>query len=133
MSRRAAESLTLTIIVNGRLIDFSLAWTVPHPVLVKEKMEDDEIMEVYDGGYSDACDVDKLIETWNNQHADRFKIWDRCRPNTKYCKNIRNRADCLKGSFGAELKWGRNTCGWYIRPELYKWPAKKGSVEHGEA
>ncbi|KAK8122925.1 kinetochore complex Sim4 subunit Fta2 [Apiospora sp. TS-2023a] len=101
-------------VMNGRLIDFSQAWTVPHPVLVKEKMEDDEIMEIYDGGYSDACDVDKLIETWNNQHLDR------------------NRADRLKGNFGTQWRWGRTTCGWYIRPELYKWHAEGVPVEQGK-
>ncbi|KAK7962041.1 uncharacterized protein PG986_002866 [Apiospora aurea] len=107
--------------VNGHLIDFSQAWTVPHPVLVKEKMENDKIVDVFDGGYLDAHPVDRLIDKWNHEHDPRLRIWDRCLPNHDYCDEIRHRNDRMNGKLGAKWKFSRKTCGWYIRPELYRW------------
>ncbi|KAK8061726.1 kinetochore sim4 complex subunit FTA2 domain-containing protein [Apiospora phragmitis] len=114
-------------VMNGRLIDFSLAWTVPHPILVKEKMENDKIVDIYGGGFSDASQVDSLIDNWNEEHDPGLRIWDRCLPDPDYCADkIRFRRDRLRGKFGTKWRWGRKTCGWYIRPGLYKWKAEDG-------
>ncbi|KAK7985577.1 hypothetical protein PG996_005186 [Apiospora saccharicola] len=113
-------------VMNGRLVDFSQAWTVPHPVLVKEKMENDEIVDIMDGGYRDASKVDELIDWWNEEHAPSLKIWDRCLPHSEYCDKIRYHNEREEGKFGTKWEFGRTTCGWYIRPERYKWKADDG-------
>ncbi|KAK7983571.1 hypothetical protein PG989_010973 [Apiospora arundinis] len=111
-------------VMNGRLVDFSRAWTVPHPVLVKEKIGN--TVDFMDGGYSDASEVDELIDIWNGQHLPNLRIWDRCMQNGNYCDKIRNHRERRKGEFGPKWKWGTNNPGWYIRPELYKWQADNG-------
>ncbi|KAK8016785.1 hypothetical protein PG993_014974 [Apiospora rasikravindrae] len=107
-------------VLNGRLIEFSQAWTVPHPVLVKEKM-DEEILPFYEGAFLDASQVDDLIDWWNREHDPGLRIWDRCLPHSAYCDKIRYHNDRLNGKLGAKWEFSRKTCGWYIRPELYKW------------
>ena len=95
-------------------------------------MDNDKIVNFVDGGFSDASEVDQLIDVWNEKHADSLKIWDRCLPHPEYTDKIRYYNDRHNGEFGPKLEWGRHTCGWYIRPELYKWQDVRGKAEEGK-
>ncbi|KAK8008327.1 hypothetical protein PG991_010878 [Apiospora marii] len=107
-------------VMNGRLIDFSRAWTVPHPVLNKETMENPEItMYLMEDGIQDADQVDYLIDWWNREHTPDLKIWDRCLPSHDYNLRSRSRPDRVR------REGGRNASSWLIRPELYNWQARK--------
>ncbi|KAI1079774.1 kinetochore Sim4 complex subunit FTA2-domain-containing protein [Whalleya microplaca] len=76
-------------IMNGLFVDFSTAWTVPHPVLTKEKMDDDDILPWMHQGLKDADELDSLIDIWNEHHDFSEKIWARLLPDDEYCKKLR--------------------------------------------
>ncbi|KAK8075389.1 hypothetical protein PG997_010052 [Apiospora hydei] len=109
-------------VVNGRFLDFSTAWTVPHPVMVQEKMEDERIMTYRDGGVRDAFQLDELIDVWNEEHAPSLKIWDRCIRSFDYYRRLRDRG-CLRPGIvsGPNLSQEYKARKWRARPELYRW------------
>jgi hypothetical protein len=85
------RDLNNTNVVNGRFLDFSTAWTVPHPCLKTEFIEAQSDAYGY-MGMIDAWRVDKMIDDWNSYHPDREPIWERAGPSDSYLDRLRCRA-----------------------------------------
>lgn len=90
-------------------------------------MEDEDIVSSYDGGISDAYQVDDLIDWWNEVHTPELKIWNRCLPYGDYCEKMRNRSD------DRNVNGVRRARTWLIHPELYNWQAKIRTMGQVEA
>ncbi|KAI0596166.1 kinetochore Sim4 complex subunit FTA2-domain-containing protein [Biscogniauxia sp. FL1348] len=108
-------------IIHGRFIDFSTAWTVPHPVLTREKMDKGKPLSWDEQGYNDACELDDMIDIWNKTHDFSDMIWERALPNKQYRKRLRLGCDPKRQE--KERPWTRENNGWRIRPERYDWEA----------
>ena len=77
-----------TNITKGLFLDFSTAWTTPHPCLETRQIE--AARDPYDQlGLTDAYDVDVLIDQYNKYHPFSKRIWDRAGPNRDYRNRLR--------------------------------------------
>ena len=75
-------------ITKGLFLDFSTAWTTPHPCLETRQIE--AARDPYDQlGLTDAYDVDDLIDQWNKCHPFSKRIWDRACPDRHYVSRLR--------------------------------------------
>ncbi|KAI0473811.1 hypothetical protein GGR56DRAFT_649128 [Xylariaceae sp. FL0804] len=97
-------------IVDGIFIEFSCAWTVPHPCF-EPSVKHIVCRHV---GRTDAFDLDKIIRQWNEYHSStQGRIWDVLRPNKDYRKKLRN------GGKGAayDEEWRH----YGLEPGKFKW------------
>lgn len=106
-------------ILNGLYIDFSRAWTCPHPAMTIKQMENQETLQWYEQGYSDAGQLDKLIDVWNKHHDFSQKIWTRARRNYKYTRGKLRSHDVPKED--RKRKWDWKVDGWRIMPARFNW------------
>ncbi|KAI1267658.1 kinetochore Sim4 complex subunit FTA2-domain-containing protein [Xylariaceae sp. FL1019] len=94
----------------GLYIDFSRAWTAPHPFLTRRFGPDFPPLQ---DPLKDPYDMDDIIETWNEYHPTKEKIWDRCRSSMYYVKRLRS---C------------RRNRGWDVHPADFDYSVMKRSL-----
>ncbi|KAH9893794.1 hypothetical protein F4778DRAFT_794815 [Xylariomycetidae sp. FL2044] len=107
-------------IVDGRMIEFSSAWTAPHPCFTAIarkrcgfRLERPSLAE------RDAWDIDEIIESWNIAHAaTKGRIWDRAIANREYLKKLRSY------SRGGQGVFDKKEYGQRIKPENSNWEKK---------
>lgn len=108
-------------ILNGLYIDFSKAWTCPHPAMTIEQMENQETLRWYDQGESDASELDKLIDIWNEFHDFSDRIWERARADDEYMEGkLRSHTIPYRDR---KRKWSWKVDGWRIMPARFDWKA----------
>lgn len=104
-------------VAQGRFLDFSTAWTKPHPCLDTDQIE--SARDPYDQlGITDASGVDQMIEQWNNSHPPRLRLWFRAAQNHKYVERLRSFGKKVKTRDSILCEWLRSYRG---RPDLYIW------------
>lgn len=108
-------------ILNGLYIDFSKAWTCPHPAMTVKQMKNQETLRWYDQGESDASELDKLIDIWNEFHDFGDRIWERARANDEYMEGkLRSHTIPYQNR---KRKWNWKIDGWSIMPAKFDWEA----------
>lgn len=70
--------------LNGKLVDSSRAWTVPHRGLNGEDAERDGST-----GFEDFETFDRMIDGWNEENLSQ-RIWERFRPNMEVLDWLRS-------------------------------------------
>ena len=83
-------------VVDGRILDFSCAWTAPHPCFEPEwldKNSDHIIFGWEERGLRDALDADQIVSEWNELRGSENRIWYRLTPNVDYCKKLRSHSE----------------------------------------
>ncbi|KAK9418550.1 putative Protein kinase domain-containing protein [Seiridium unicorne] len=81
-------------VVHGKFLDFSSAWTAPHPAFTPEVLYANRrgYMAWYKLSRKDDFAIDELISDWNESHGPRFgRIWDRLTENKEYLRRLRPR------------------------------------------
>ncbi|KAI1130651.1 kinetochore Sim4 complex subunit FTA2-domain-containing protein [Nemania abortiva] len=73
--------------IYGKHIEFSYAWTAPHPLLTRQFGDDFGGLRRH---FKDTEAMDELIDDWNRMHPNR-KIWVRCEPSEEYRDKLRKR------------------------------------------
>lgn len=69
----------------GILIDFSRAWTMPHPYLKREIMDNERMIPPEESLVVDAIEMDEIIDWWNKEHPQEAdKVWVRMLANEDY-------------------------------------------------
>ncbi|KAK7931248.1 hypothetical protein PG985_001960 [Apiospora marii] len=104
-------------VTQGRFLDFSTAWTKPHPCLDTDQIESardpsDQL------GITDACEVDQMIELWNKNHPPKLRLWFRAAQNHEYVERLRSYSKRVKNRNLDLWEWIRSYRG---RPDLYDW------------
>ncbi|KAK6083195.1 hypothetical protein SCUP234_04023 [Seiridium cupressi] len=112
-------------VVMGKFLEFSSAWTVPHPCLSTELIDAD-VGPVGQLGMCDAHRVDGLIEKWNQYHPSKEPIWDRAAPSRKYQARLRSHRHPEEG-WREPWNWNR---GYWIRPDKFQWEKAVQQVKH---
>lgn len=106
-------------IAHGQILDFSLAWTAPHPCFTPEMLHANEYrLASHRLSYADACAIDVMIDEWNERFGHRHKagpIQIRLLQNTRYLKRVRPRKNSLD----------RREYGVRYRGEMYGWSASQ--------
>ncbi|KAI0146117.1 kinetochore Sim4 complex subunit FTA2-domain-containing protein [Xylariaceae sp. FL1272] len=93
--------------IMGLHIDFSRAWTAPHPFLTRRFGPDFPPLQ---DAVKDPYEMDCLILSWNRTHPTRAKIWERCRSSLYYSRKLRN---CKKNR------------GWNVHPADFDYAVMK--------
>lgn len=70
--------------LNGKLVDFSWAWTVPHCCSDGEDAQPDGTT-----GFEDFESFDRMIDNWNEENPCQ-RVWERFRPNLKVLNRLRS-------------------------------------------
>ncbi|KAK7991490.1 hypothetical protein PG988_000284 [Apiospora saccharicola] len=113
-------------VTQGRFLDFSTAWTKPHPCLNTDQIE--SARDPFDQlGITDAYDVDYMIELWNRNHPPKFHLWFRAAQNHKYVERLRSYSKRVKNRDLKLWEWIRSYRG---RPDLYKWEPEDLGAKH---
>ncbi|ETS86495.1 hypothetical protein PFICI_00323 [Pestalotiopsis fici W106-1] len=103
-------------VLNGQFLEFSSAFTAPHPCLSTKQIEARKCP--FDSlGYWDASAVDEMIEDYNNVHTPSEYIWDRATPNEKYQAKLRSHQH-PPGWKEGPWNWNR---GYRFRPDKFRW------------
>ncbi|CAJ2511781.1 Uu.00g074060.m01.CDS01 [Anthostomella pinea] len=110
-------------VLKGLFIDFSTAWTVPHPMLTPEKMQDSYVFHWSDQGYQDVFELQELLDIWNEEHDFADRIWARIHPDSEYCRKLRSYQDALDPVRRMKRPYNRENYGWRFGPEKYTWQA----------
>lgn len=71
----------------GKYVDFSSAWTWPHPLLTRSMGDDFPPLKVAE---KDARDLGKIMHHWNTEHPKQ-KIWRLPQPSETYRMKLRPR------------------------------------------
>ncbi|KAI1075140.1 kinetochore Sim4 complex subunit FTA2-domain-containing protein [Whalleya microplaca] len=100
------RDISLANVIEARILEFSMAWTMPHPCLARVRWQD--------RAHRDACDVDGIIDAWNEMHSveragREFEgvIWVRMLQNNVYAKKLRsrgNRGEYNEANYGYRRK-----------------------------
>ncbi|KAI0102547.1 kinetochore Sim4 complex subunit FTA2-domain-containing protein [Nemania sp. FL0031] len=80
----------------GKHVEFSCAWTAPHPCLTRRFGDDYKPVQRY---LKDTRELDKLIDRWNEE-CPNDPIWVRCEPNEDYRLKLRTREDETVDTWG---------------------------------
>lgn len=106
-------------VAHGQILDFSLAWTAPHPCFTPEMLHANKWrLASHHLSYADACAIDVMIDEWNERFGHRHKagpIQIRLLQNTPYLKMVRPRKNPLD----------RREYGVRYRGEMYGWSASQ--------
>ncbi|KAI0017099.1 kinetochore Sim4 complex subunit FTA2-domain-containing protein [Xylariomycetidae sp. FL0641] len=102
----------------GRYLDFSSAWTAPHPLFTKEKGVDFPPLGM--ASSEDAIAMDALIDEWNRLRPDK-PIWHRCERDWGYLWNLRKRGSRRRSAWRyqpADFDYDKvkRLYGWKLRP-----------------
>ncbi|KAH9906764.1 kinetochore Sim4 complex subunit FTA2-domain-containing protein [Xylariomycetidae sp. FL2044] len=103
-------------IIGGKFIEFSCAWTAPHPCFAPEAIKRDPGRLGWDRlGLVDALQMDDIVDGWNvYQSASEGYLWDRLVWSAEYNKKMRS------GTQGRGRDCVETDPGYGIRPEKYK-------------
>jgi hypothetical protein len=103
-------------VLNGQFLEFSSAFTVPHPCLSTKQIESRD--HPFDSvGDWDAFSVDDMINDFNNDNLPSEYIWDRARPNRQYQAKLRSHQR-PPGWKEGPWNWDR---GYSLRPDKFRW------------
>ncbi|KAF7538350.1 hypothetical protein G7054_g2948 [Neopestalotiopsis clavispora] len=103
-------------VLRGQFLEFSSAFTVPHPCLSTKHIESEKYPYEMVGRW-DADGVDELIDLYNKNHPPKDHIWDRAQANRRYQAKLRSHQR-PPGWKEGPWNWDR---GYSLRPDKFRW------------
>ncbi|KAK6069734.1 hypothetical protein SCUP234_10489 [Seiridium cupressi] len=103
-------------VVHGKFLDFSSAWTSPHPCFTPEILHANREYGLpwHSLSWADGIAIDRLIDDWNKSHGhEAGRIWSRVSQNYEYVRRLRPRDRALN----------EQRIGLRDRAEMHRWSA----------
>lgn len=102
-------------IAQGKILDFSSAWTAPHPCFTPEILYANKRFHLpwYELSHRDGLQIDEIIDEWNQHVGHKHKdgpITNRVTMNDDYVERLRPRD-----------RWNEQRHGVRHRAEMYGW------------